>query len=144
LHQSPSISHKHTLRCHTLYIFDKMQVIHVSWKKCEASKQNFLWHVMQLRLKDKDVESIKKKRMLLRFTYLQNLLFVVGKSMNIYHNSFIWVFRVYLKTNKFFNNFHLSESSFICPELRASGLAWRLKYMYMYIVNIIFLWYNYI
>ena len=44
---------------------------------------------MQLRLKDKDVESIKKKRMLLRFTYLQNLLFVVGKSMNIYHNSFI-------------------------------------------------------
>jgi hypothetical protein len=33
---------------------------------------------MQLRLKDKDVESIKKK-MLLRFTDLQNLLFVVGK-----------------------------------------------------------------
>jgi hypothetical protein len=97
LHQSPSISHKHTLSCHTLYIFDKMQVIHVSWKKCEASKPNFLWHVMQLRLKDKDVESIKKKRMLLRFTDLQNLLFVVGKSMNIYHNSFIWVFRVYLK-----------------------------------------------
>ena len=51
---------------------------------------------MQLRLKDKDVESIKKK-MLLRFTDLQNLLFVVGKSMNIYHNSFIWIFRVYLK-----------------------------------------------
>jgi hypothetical protein len=29
-------------------------------------------------------------------------------------------------SNKFFHNFHLSESSFTCPRLRASGLAQRL------------------
>jgi hypothetical protein len=29
-------------------------------------------------------------------------------------------------SNKFFHNFHLSESSFTCPGLRASGLARRL------------------
>jgi hypothetical protein len=29
-------------------------------------------------------------------------------------------------SNKFFHNFHLSESSFTCPGLRASELAWRL------------------
>jgi len=29
-------------------------------------------------------------------------------------------------SNKFFHNFHLSESSFTCPGLQASGLAWRL------------------
>ena len=33
-------------------------------------------------------------------------------------------FSVY--SNKFFHNFHLSESSFICPRIRASGLARRL------------------
>ena len=30
-------------------------------------------------------------------------------------------------SNKFFHNFHLSESSFTCPGLQASRLAWRLK-----------------
>ena len=30
-------------------------------------------------------------------------------------------------SNKFFHNFHLSEYSFTCPRLRASGLARRLK-----------------
>ena len=29
-------------------------------------------------------------------------------------------------SNKFFNNFHLSESSFTCPRLQESGLAQRL------------------
>jgi hypothetical protein len=31
-----------------------------------------------------------------------------------------------IHSNKFFHYFHLSESSFTCPRLRASGLAWRL------------------
>ena len=30
-------------------------------------------------------------------------------------------------SNKFIHNFHLSESSFICPRLQASGLEWRLQ-----------------
>jgi hypothetical protein len=30
-------------------------------------------------------------------------------------------------SNKFFHNFHLSESSFTCPGLHTSGLAWRLR-----------------
>ena len=34
------------------------------------------------------------------------------------------IFSIY--SNKFFHNFHLFESSFTCPGLRASGLAWRL------------------
>jgi len=38
-------------------------------------------------------------------------------------------------SNKFFHNFHLSESSFTCPGLRASGLARRLIYK-MYIVDL--------
>jgi len=32
----------------------------------------------------------------------------------------------YIYSNKFFHNFHLSESNFTCPGLRASGLARRL------------------
>jgi hypothetical protein len=32
----------------------------------------------------------------------------------------------YIYSNKFFHNFHLSESSFTCPRLRASGFAWGL------------------
>jgi hypothetical protein len=35
-----------------------------------------------------------------------------------------------LKSNKFFHNFHLSESSFSCPGLRASRLARRLHRWY--------------
>jgi hypothetical protein len=34
--------------------------------------------------------------------------------------------KISIYSNKFFHNFHLSESSFICPGLRASGLARRL------------------
>ena len=33
----------------------------------------------------------------------------------------------YIYSNKFFHNFHFSESSFTCPVLRASGLARRLS-----------------
>ena len=37
------------------------------------------------------------------------------------------ILKIFLYSNKFFhNNFDLSESSFTCPGLRASGLAWRL------------------
>ena len=35
--------------------------------------------------------------------------------------------QISIYSNKFFHNFHLSESSFTCPGLRASGLAQRLK-----------------
>ena len=41
--------------------------------------------------------------------------------------------KLYLKyrcSNKFFHNFHLSESSFTCPELQASGFAWRLPLLF--------------
>ena len=37
-------------------------------------------------------------------------------------------------SSKFFHNFHLSESSFTCPGLQASGLAWKLHYItYLYL-----------
>jgi hypothetical protein len=42
-------------------------------------------------------------------------------------------------SNKFFHDFHLAESSFTCPRLRISGLAWRLSVivnMYMYCLNL--------
>jgi hypothetical protein len=32
----------------------------------------------------------------------------------------------YIYSNKFFHNFHLSETSFTCPRLQASGIARRL------------------
>ena len=35
----------------------------------------------------------------------------------------------FIYSSKFFHNFHLSESSFTCPRLRASGLARRLGYV---------------
>ena len=35
--------------------------------------------------------------------------------------------KISIDSNKFFHNFHLSESSFTCHGLRASGLAWRLQ-----------------
>jgi hypothetical protein len=35
-------------------------------------------------------------------------------------------------SNKFCHNFHMSESSFTCPGLRASGLARRLKQLYIF------------
>ena len=35
--------------------------------------------------------------------------------------------RFSIDSNKFFHNFHLFESSFTCPGLRASGLARRLR-----------------
>ena len=34
-------------------------------------------------------------------------------------------------SNKFFHNFHLSESSFTCPRCQASGLARRLPSLYL-------------
>ena len=45
--------------------------------------------------------------------------------------------KISIYSNKFFHNFHLSESSFTSPELQASGLAQRLKIsgkdsMYLY------------
>ena len=49
-----------------------------------------------------------------------------GKKKNIY-------------SNKFFHDFHLAESSFTCPRLRISGLAWRLSVIvniYMYCLNL--------
>jgi hypothetical protein len=45
----------------------------------------------------------------------------------------------YIYSNKFFHDFHLAESSFTCPRLRISGLAWRLSVivnMYMYCLNL--------
>ena len=38
----------------------------------------------------------------------------------------------YIHSNKFFHNFHLPESSFTCPWLRASGLARRLRKWMMF------------
>jgi len=35
--------------------------------------------------------------------------------------------KISIYSNKFFHNFHLSESNFTCPGLRASGLAGRLN-----------------
>jgi hypothetical protein len=66
-------------------------------KEMWSFKTKFPMTCYAVKIKRQRCWKYKKKRMLLRFTYLQNLLFVVGKSMNIYHNSFIWVFRVYLK-----------------------------------------------
>jgi hypothetical protein len=37
---------------------------------------------------------------------------------------------MYIYSNKFFHNFHMSESSFTCPGLRESVLAWRLILIY--------------
>ena len=34
--------------------------------------------------------------------------------------------KISIYSNKFFHNFYLSESSFTCPELRASGIVQRL------------------
>ena len=36
--------------------------------------------------------------------------------------------QIYIYLNNFFHNYHLSEASFTCPGLQASGLAWRLFY----------------
>jgi hypothetical protein len=35
--------------------------------------------------------------------------------------------QISIYSNKFFHNFHLSETSFTCPGLRASGLAWKMQ-----------------
>jgi len=47
-----------------------------------------------------------------------NLFHLIARKPNLEKN--------YIYSNKFFHNFHSSESSFTCPWLRASGLAWRL------------------
>ena len=41
-------------------------------------------------------------------------------------------------SNKLFHNFHLSRSSFTCPGLQASGLAWRLTcWFFTAIINLL-------
>ena len=47
-----------------------------------------------------------------------NFFYPLARKPNLEKKSFY--------SNKFFNNFHLSESSFICPGLQANGLARRL------------------
>ena len=44
-------------------------------------------------------------------------------------------FSIYNYANKFFHNFHLSESSFTCSGLRSSGLAQRLLYTSFYAIK---------
>jgi len=47
--------------------------------------------------------------------------YVLAQKWNLEKNS--------IYSNKFFHNFHLSESSFTCHGLRESGLAWKLIFI---------------
>ena len=51
-------------------------------------------------------------------SFCLNYFHLLARKPNIEKNS--------IYSNKFFHNFHLSESSFTCPRIRASGLAQRL------------------
>ena len=52
------------------------------------------------------------------FTVCLNFFHLLARKSNLEK------FSIY--SNKFFHYFHLSDSSFTCPGLRASGLVWRL------------------
>jgi len=52
--------------------------------------------------------------------------------INSHITVFVLIFSATCPKAKFFNNFHLSESSFTCLELRASGCVWRLQSSTLY------------
>jgi len=48
--------------------------------------------------------------------------------------------KIFYLSNKFFHNFHLSESSFTCPLLRASRLARRMHRGQIVIIDFVWIW----
>jgi hypothetical protein len=63
---------------------------------------------------------------LILWTTMNNICILPVTSLNFFHllahkSNFE---KNYIYSNKFFHNFHLSESNFTCPRLQASGLAW--------------------
>ena len=79
------------------------------------------------------------------WAYLIKVIYKSSLCLNFFHlpvlarKPNLQKFSIY--SNKFFHKFHLSESSFTCPELRASGLARRL-YKTLAELQVLYSWIN--
>ena len=118
--------------CSTNYMFDwkRMSVNQdTAMRRALIDKQTSLTHNI---ISSQTLYTNQQTPTAKRFLYMKNLkimIFIIYcKVCSICSFSprkpNLEIFSIY--SNKFFHNFHLFESSFTCPGLRASGLAWRL------------------
>jgi hypothetical protein len=119
--------------CFLVYLF--RIVLWVMNSKCvENTVYNVYFKRSKINIKlDIIFRNLKKKNSLQTIIYLvMKFVYSVSLCLNFVH---LFAPKPNLEeeqniySNRFFNNFHLSESSFTCPGLRASGLERRLGFL---------------